>query len=229
VDPLRVKVTMKKYRYKTLKSTNETAREILEENAIIIADEQTAGKGRMGKSFFSPEGGIYMSVILKLDFSDSVYLSAAAAVSVCRAIKNLTGLSPKIKWINDIYLDEKKVGGILIEGVSSYVVVGIGLNLKPQEFPADINAASLEVDIERELLIDEIISQLFSVSKEKNFIEEYKKLSDILGEKIIVYDKNEEYTAYVTDISDIGELIIQKGDRSQILNSTNITIKKVKQ
>ena len=220
---------MKKYRYKTLKSTNETAREILEENAIIIADEQTAGKGRMGKSFFSPEGGIYMSVILKLDFSDSVYLSAAAAVSVCRAIKNLTGLSPKIKWINDIYLDEKKVGGILIEGVSSYVVVGIGLNLKPQEFPADINAASLEVDIERELLIDEIISQLFSVSKEKNFIEEYKKLSDILGEKIIVYDKNEEYTAYVTDISDIGELIIQKGDRSQILNSTNITIKKVKQ
>ena len=221
---------MKIYNYKSLDSTNETAKEILIENAVITADMQTRGKGRMGKSFFSPEGGIYMSVILKPEksFSCLSYMSAAAAVAVCRAIMKISELKPSVKWINDIYLGDKKAGGILIESLSDYLIVGIGLNLSEQNFPDDINAAALNIDLKKEVIAEKIAEELFFVVNDKNFIDDYKKLSNIIGEKIIVYDVHDNYIAFVHDISDIGELIIKKENESDftVLNSVGTTIRK---
>ena len=127
-----------------LPSTNQEAKrmalESAEQGSAVLAEEQSAGRGRLGRSFFSPRGnGLYMSVILrpKADVSNAVLITTAAAVGVCRAIDTVTGRHPQIKWVNDLYLNEKKICGILTEAVTNFetgviesVVVGIGINFK---------------------------------------------------------------------------------------------------
>ena len=132
--------------WRTLDSTNNAARELATEqseksDALIVAAAQTAGKGRMGRSFYSPEGcGLYVTLLVhpECDAAESVKLTCAAAVAAARAIDSLRGVSPtsEIKWVNDIYLGGKKVAGILTEGQLSiesgqleFAVVGIGFNL----------------------------------------------------------------------------------------------------
>jgi BirA family biotin operon repressor/biotin-[acetyl-CoA-carboxylase] ligase len=115
---------------------------------VILAGRQTLGRGRQDKSFFSPEGGLYMSVILKagqVPFSEYTPITAYTALCVCDAIYKICGLNPLIKWVNDIMLNGKKVGGILTEaladsGAISTLIVGIGINISagPEDFPDDI-------------------------------------------------------------------------------------------
>ncbi|MEG1870124.1 MAG: biotin--[acetyl-CoA-carboxylase] ligase, partial [Oscillospiraceae bacterium] len=129
---------------KTVSSTNTHARMMAANGAkhgtIVVSEEQTNGKGRMGRTFFSPEGsGIYMSIILRPNThtTNAVFITTAAAVAVCRAIAKLTVAKPTIKWVNDIILRDKKICGILTEAVTDFengmvesVVVGIGINFK---------------------------------------------------------------------------------------------------
>jgi len=117
---------------------------------IIIAESQTAGRGRYGRKFFSPPGGgVYLSAVLcleKLPAGEPALITALAAVSVCEALEAVTGKSPRIKWVNDIFLDGKKICGILTETVTEpgsgqrFAVVGIGVNLfMPEEgFPEEL-------------------------------------------------------------------------------------------
>ncbi|MBO4422670.1 MAG: biotin--[acetyl-CoA-carboxylase] ligase, partial [Clostridia bacterium] len=119
--------------HKTLISTNDTAkqyaREGREEGTVVIAGAQTGGRGRLGRSFFSPEGGVYMSLILRPAFDDYTIITPAAAAAVCRALERL-GFGCRIKWVNDIYLSDKKVCGILTEAdvAAGWAVLGIGIN-----------------------------------------------------------------------------------------------------
>ena len=139
--------------YDSLESTNQTAKELATNGAkhgtIIITNRQTAGQGQYGRSFFSPDGaGIYMSIILrKAHMPNPVMLTAYAAVTVCEAIEKLTGKKPKIKWINDVFLEGKKICGILTQaatdvndGSMQYAVVGIGINFSAPDdgYPDDI-------------------------------------------------------------------------------------------
>lgn len=111
------------------------------EGAVIIAESQTAGRGRLGRSFYSPQqDGLYMSILLRPAFSaaQALCLTTAAAVAVCQAVENVCGLSPGIKWVNDVLVNGKKVCGILTEaqvnvenGELDYAVVGIGINVQP--------------------------------------------------------------------------------------------------
>ena len=147
---------MKIYRYETISSTNAQAKKMILEGAregVLLAEHQSAGRGRLGRSFFS-ENGIFMSVILTPDrFSfEPGFLTSAAAVAVCRAIEE-QGFDVGIKWVNDIYFEGKKICGILSEAVSMgsetlAYVVGIGINVGNTEFPDDIKdiAASLPLD-----------------------------------------------------------------------------------
>lgn len=139
------------YVLKTVESTNLTAKKMALEGAsagtVIIAEEQTKGRGRMGRSFYSPPSrGIYMSFILKprFDASKAVLITTAASVAVCRAIEKVTGVSCSIKWVNDLYAGGKKVCGILTEAVTDFetgqiehIVLGIGINYSTtsEEFP----------------------------------------------------------------------------------------------
>lgn len=208
--------------FRSLESTNLTARKMALEGAVngtvVVTEEQTRGKGRMGRGFHSPPGGgIYMSIILKpqLEAAKSVLITTAASVAVCKAIENVTGIRCQIKWVNDIYKDEKKICGILTEAVSDFesgriehIVLGIGINYRipPSAFPKEIRriAGSLfedeidkstcagnfaEGEPQRNRLIAEVINQVMEVHTDleaRTFIEEYKERSIVLGKEILI-------------------------------------------
>ena len=142
-------------------STNKEAmRRALDEptkTALIVSNNQTQGKGRLGRSFYSPpDTGIYMSFLFrpKFDVSKSVIVTAAAATAVCRSIEKVTGIKCSIKWVNDIYSRGQKVSGILTEAVSGfetgaieYLIVGIGINCTTVNFPKEANVAHVPMTL----------------------------------------------------------------------------------
>ena len=184
-----------------LESTNITAKDLAaagaEHGTVIIADYQTAGKGCRGKTFFSPAGcGIYMSFILDagfFDFENPASITASAAVSVCRAIETATGKFPRVKKINDIFLDGKKICGILTESVIgaeshniNFIVLGIGINFNTpvSRFPEELQgiAGSLfeseTPPVSRNELTAEIITSILYPKvkfDEEQMLEEYNK------------------------------------------------------
>lgn len=142
----------------------ELARNGAADGTVFTARTQSGGRGRMGRSFASPEGGVYLSMLLRprCTVEEALTLTPAAAVAVCRAIEHCCGVTPGIKWPNDLILSGKKVGGILCEasvGASLSVILGIGINVNtlPEDFPEDIrdSASSLlcitgrEIDVSR--------------------------------------------------------------------------------
>lgn len=238
--------------YKTITSTNTLAKEEAINNAphltIILAEEQTSGRGRFGRSFFSPPySGIYLSVILRLNlsFEDSVLVTPAAAVAVCKSIEKLSNKNPKIKWVNDIFLDDKKVCGILTEAVTDMetktitsIVLGIGVNVKTKKtvLPDDLQniVGSIyyadERGVTRNQLAAEILNNVIKYCSnlvEKDFMKEYREKSMILGEYITYVKNNELYGAYAHDIDDGGGLIvIDKNNNKITLQSGEVSIRK---
>ncbi len=235
--------------YSSLSSTNQTAKKLALDNApdgsVIIANEQTAGRGRMGRSFFSPpDSGIYMSFILrpKINAQKGVLLTVFASVAVCRAIQKVFGINPKIKWVNDIIVNGKKVCGILTEAVTDfesgnveYVILGIGVNFSTSAFPTELAgiACSLQTEKQSEAirnkLIAEIITELSDYSDSLDngkFIHEYKKLSCVLGKTIEIIHQSGKTTAEAVDVNDMGGLVVRLNDGSiYTLTSGEISIR----
>jgi BirA family biotin operon repressor/biotin-[acetyl-CoA-carboxylase] ligase len=237
--------------YKTIGSTNSEAKLAAVKNAghgtIILAEEQTNGRGRFGRDFFSPYGsGIYMSIILRpqLSIENSVLVTTAAAVAVYQAIEKITDLSPLIKWVNDIFIDERKVCGILTEAVTNFesgmmdsVIVGIGINVKTKnkEFPQELqDMAGSIFDRKdkpvRNQLTAEIINNVLNLSKnleDRSFMQSYKQRSMVLGQHILYKKDNLWHEGYAMDIDDCGGLIVHTPDGQRItLNSGEVSIKK---
>ena len=239
--------------YKSLTSTNTEAKKASMENAehgtVIISEEQTKGRGRFGRDFFSPpQSGIYMSIILKpnLNITNSVLITTAAAVAVCIAIDKFSDEKPKIKWVNDIYIGNKKVCGILTEAVTDFesgmvdsIVVGIGLNVKTKkdEFPNElckiagsIFQPSDDFNMRNELsaeIINNILS-ICNVLEDKKFLKIYKERSMILGENILYKENSEWIEGYAQDIDEYGGLIIiQTNGQQAVLKSGEVSIRKI--
>lgn len=237
--------------YKCIDSTNmEAKRRALDgakEGLIVLAEEQTAGRGRRGRSFLSPTGtGIYMSFLFRPtpeQSSDIVLVTTAASVAVCRAIRNVLHEEPAIKWVNDIYLKEKKVCGILTEAVSDFesgridtVVVGIGINYREPQggFPEevkDIAGALCTKDdaVPRNCLAAGIINELFTLYEnlsDKTYMEDYKKWSNVLGKRVRFSSENNWDYGMAENIDDDGGLIIRKEDGTeQVLRTGEITLR----
>ncbi len=234
--------------FKTIDSTNSEAKRLALNGAlhgtVIIAEEQTNGRGRKGKSFFSPpKTGIYASFILKpkVNIDDAQMVTIYAAVSVCNVIENLTNLNPKIKWVNDIYLNGKKICGILTEAISDFesgtvdfIIVGIGVNFstKQEDFPKEIQdiAGSLpKTNISRNQFIAALIDEMLKNANcifQNNLIDLYKEHSLMLGKEII-YQKNLQ-TLYgkVLDINERGNLVVLiNNSKIDILHSGEVEIK----
>ena len=224
------------------KSTNIDAACITEDaphGTTVIADAQTAGRGRLGKSFFAPRGGIYMSVILKLGlaFSDAVLVTTAASVAVCKAVEAISNLQPKIKWVNDILVDEKKVCGISCEAVSSgdtvdSVILGIGVNFSSQDFPEELRETAgvlfTEPTVSRNELIAEILKNILSETEDllsRKFINEYRKRSAVLGKPIRYLENNIWHDADAVGIDENGGLVILENGKEKILVSGEITLR----
>lgn len=235
--------------YKSVPSTNQIAKQLALDGAkngtIVIANEQTAGRGRMGRSFFSPpDSGIYMSIILRPNLSaqKGILITTFASVVVCYAIEKIFNVTPKIKWVNDIILNGKKICGILTEAVTDfesgnieYAILGIGVNFSTKLFPDNIKnvAGSLknneQDEIRRNKFIAEILEQIFlnfDIVDDGSFISEYKKRSIVLGKEIEVINGSSIIKARAIDIDKIGGLIVEFPDgKQQTLTSGEISIK----
>lgn len=236
--------------YKTIGSTNTEAKKLGNENtvkrAILISGEQTAGRGRLSRSFASNDGkGLYLSILLgeelPADFATS--LTTYMAVVASRSIDSLSGLTTSIKWVNDIYSGGKKLAGILTEGkgkcggVLSYAVVGIGVNLLKQNFPEDVKNIATTVEDECGKIIDVnelaalIIKSFFEnlhLVGTKELADEYRARSFLIGAKVNVIKPTETYEATVTGITDKCELILSlaNGDE-EILSTGEVSVRAI--
>lgn len=216
----------------TTDSTNEYLKRLAKKGApegtAVAANEQTAGKGRMGRSFFSPKNtGVYLSILLRprKKAEEIRLITPMAAVAVAGSIERSTPAKAKIKWVNDIYVDSKKVCGILTEASFSgeyadYVIVGIGVNIFEPEggFPADIKKKAGAILYKRadekvkKAFCEDIVDSFLRLYREndRNFINEYKKRSFITGMDITVTDGGVSYPARVIGTDDECRLIVEK-------------------
>ncbi len=233
----------------TVTSTNSVARQLSEEGAkeftVVLADRQTEGRGRRGRTFYS-EGAhnIYMSLILRptLPPDRAIWITAAAPVSAVRALKKVAGIDASIKWVNDIFVFGKKVAGILTEGALdmesgtlSYAVMGIGINIGRTDFPPEIAdvAGSLEAltkkPIARAAVIGAFLSEfyrIYTALPALDFMEEYRRRSLAIGRTVTVADPGGAYPATVTDVTNDGTLVIKKENgETAVLVSGEISIK----
>ena len=188
----------------------------------IIAMEQTGGYGRYGRSFYSPKGGLYQSIILEpslLNITTYTAIVALAAIVVCKAIQKLSPLqTPKIKWVNDIYIDNLKVCGISAETVSdpavyknNRIVLGIGINFDTVTFPAELKTIAGAVNGTPMLYAQEILESILSCNlSEEDIFSEYKKRMLFLGKEVTVQAGEKSYPALILGLGASGELLIQK-------------------
>lgn len=222
--------------HKCLRSTNETLKELAfngeQEGTVVIAEEQTCGRGQLGRSFYSPMGtGIYMSILLrpKMKLEHALFLTTSAAVAVAQAIECVSHREAQIKWVNDVYCDGKKVCGILTEaslnveaGGIDYIVLGIGINVnKPKEgFPDDIMGIadsifdSSKTDV-RSQLIAEVLMRFWNYYEhleEKEFLKEYISRSCLIGRKVLIERKEGEEEVEVLAINEQCHLIVKHAD-----------------
>lgn len=230
--------------YKTLDSTNNVAKRIIAEGEddvlLVVGEEQTAGRGRQGKSFYSPGGtGIYMSLVVHpmIELQNAVTATTAAAVAVCRAIESLTDKKPMIKWVNDVYLNGKKICGILTEAVTDFetqtvssIIIGIGINLTTKDFPRDVqNASCLNADVKRAELIGAVANELNRIvnSGYGEFMEYYRAHSLVVGEDIVFIKNGVSTSARAVGIDDFGGLEVELADGTHTtLRSGEITVRK---
>ena len=226
-------------------STNNYAKELARKGAknatAVIADFQTAGKGRMGRSFCSPHGtSIYLSIILRpeTDMETSQLITSCAAVAAAQAIDKVCGTDVKIKWVNDLFLNGKKICGILTEasvnfesGQPEYAVVGIGINVKSIKniFSQELINVATSIEDEtgivpsRAEIIAEILKNMDKLTKNLSdtaFMDEYRKRSFIIGRRVSVSKFDSEKNALAIGISDNAGLIVRYDDGTEeTLNS----------
>lgn len=221
--------------FKTIDSTNNFAKSLAQLGAVngttVISEVQTQGKGRMGRSFYSPLGmGIYMSVILrpKLSVEHSLLITSCAAVAVAEAIEKISGIECRIKWVNDIYVGSKKLCGILTEasvdveqGGLEYAIVGIGINVQNVNFPKSLSdiATSLKLETDKSVSRSEIAAEIlncleerFSTITDKSFIEEYRRRSNIIGKRIEVTQNETAVQMDCLGIDEFGKLLVRLDD-----------------
>jgi len=229
--------------YEEIDSTNNAAKQWAQKGApdgsAVVALRQTAGKGRLGRSFYSPSAtGIYMTVILRpsLSLEQSTLVTSAAAVATARAIEKVTGISVQIKWVNDVYCGENKICGILTEAVSDFelgvvtsVIVGIGINIKTNSFPDDVkNAGALNADVKRADLIGAVADELLGIAfgDYSAFIDYYRSHSMILGKNINFIENGKVTPAKAVAIDETGGLVVKTADGvEKTLKSGEISIR----
>lgn len=226
--------------YDEVESTNSKAYELLKQGypsgTVVIADRQTKGKGRLGRTWISPAGkNLYLSVALKPNIPPkyATLVTLTSVVACTTALRRHTDIAVMIKWPNDMLVDDKKVGGILtemkIEGEkikAAVVGIGINVNMSEEEIPEEIKeiATSLKIckgeDFSRSLLVVEIIKefdkwyQLLEKRNRKTIIDRWMQLSGTIGRQVRVVLTDRELTALAEAIDEEGRLIVRLEDGS---------------
>lgn len=234
-------------------SSNNVAKELAQngekDGTLVVVKRQTKGKGRMGRSFISnEENGLYMSLILRptISASESLDITIIGAVAVAEAIEKLAQIPCGIKWVNDVFIGEKKVCGILTEASLSfetssldYVVLGIGVNIipPPQGFDREIENIACAILEKNEIgfksrLCAEIINRFYFYYdniKERSFINVYKTKSNIIGKNVDVFRGSEIISGKCTDIDDFGNLVVESNGETMRFSSGEARVRKNEQ
>lgn len=231
--------------FKELDSTSNEGKRMLANGftgeAMIASEGQSDGRGRYGRFFYSPgRTGLYLTFLLQINasLSDATSLTAGAAVAAVRAIRALTGKEAWIKWVNDIFLNGRKIGGILTEAVSDFetgmvqsVLVGIGLNVTTVDFPEELQeiAGSLGPScITRSRLAAEIANQLLPFAKDlssKGYLSDYRRYSMVLGEPIEYTRDGKTFSGTAVSIGDdFGLTVVRDDGQREILRSGEVHI-----
>lgn len=220
--------------FQRITSTNDLAKEFAslgaKEGTVIVAEIQTSGKGRLGREWASPKGGIWLSTILrpKLSVEDSPKLTLMASLAVARTINQLFKLKAEVKWPNDVLINGKKVCGILTEAntkgrIVNFVVIGIGVNANVEldSLPKEVRkiATSLKHELNREInrerflsiLLEKMEHYYFMLTKGKSsqILKKWKNLCGFLGSYIEVTSLKEKIEGIAMDVDENGALIVR--------------------
>ncbi len=213
--------------YELTDSTNLQARQYAAAGkpvlpSLFVARAQTEGRGRLGRSFYSPaDTGLYMTLLFRLGSCESGLITAYAAVALADTIEGQLGLLPKIKWVNDLYLNSKKVAGILAESFESegerLVALGVGVNITTSAFPTELcqkagalmGAEAEATDTLRHRLAFEFCSRLLQMYELPcdEYMQKYREYSCVLGRRICFSRGGEEYSGVAEDIDGEGALL----------------------
>ena len=240
------------YWYDTIDSTNTRLKELARYGAVagtvVLAGQQSAGRGRLGRSFHSPAGlGLYISVLLRPECRPEalMHLTCAAAVAVCDGIEKITGVRPGVKWINDLVLNRRKLGGILTElsvdsktGLVDYAIVGIGINCRhdSHDFPQELQdiATSLhmeKLDADPASLAAAVITALQRMNSDlfcqkDRIMAQYRADCITLGQDVTICRFEDRKPGKALDVDEEGALVVQLPDGSvQHVNSGEISVR----
>lgn len=238
--------------YPELDSTNDRLKAMARQGAphgtVLIADHQTGGHGRRGRSFHSPEGvGIYLSMLLRPNCppGELMHLTCATAVAMCDALESATGLRPQIKWTNDLVWGKRKLGGILTElgltpqGMVDYAIIGIGINCcqQPEDFPDDIQALAASLSmvtgkaIDRAKVAAAMMAALYRMSEtlltEKDaMLERYRQNCITLGQDISLVRGDDIRHGHALDVDTEGALTVLFPDgHTETVNSGEVSVR----
>ncbi len=240
--------------YRSITSTNTVLKDMAAEGAsegtVLVAAEQTAGRGRMNRQFYSPSGtGLYLSVLLRprMKAQEALFLTTAAAVAVARTVEEVAGRETGIKWVNDVFLDGRKICGILTEasfdmesGALEYAICGIGVNVTPPEggFPdaikdiagAVFTDAAPPTDAKNRIaagIVAHFMEYYRDLSR-RPFFDEYVRRSVVVGKDVLVLGKDEPRKARALAIDESCRLLVRYEDGSEgLLSSGEVSIRQL--
>lgn len=237
---------IKTYFYESLRgSSNNEAKAIAASHKdpfLVVTAMQEGGKGRLGRSFSSPLGGLYFSLYLPSDMlADGDLITTNAALACALAIEEESGHDVQIKWVNDIYMGGKKLVGILTEGIVdlelgglSGAIIGIGINVNtdlsdyPDELKGTITSLKIETgrEIDRVKLLKNAVEKVIEFQK-KDYLDEYRKRCFVLGKSLTVNKMGRKFEAKAVDIDDRARLIVEYEDgKREALSSAEVTLHK---
>ena len=218
-------------------STNTALKEMAAQDASIgttlIAARQTGGRGRLGRQFHSPEGGLYLSTLI----APTDTATCCAAVAAARAIESLCDAKIDIKWVNDLYLNGRKVAGILAEGVFApdgaltAVVLGIGINVGVTDFPDELKPIATSLGNEGFILAREdvaaaFLGELTNALTDSTAMDEYRRRNIVLGRPITVMRGGATYPATAETVTDAGHLLVRdENGHTHALSSGEVSVR----
>lgn len=238
--------------FETITSTNDVLKQMAlqgaPEGTVLVADSQSGGRGRLGRTFLSPSGvGIYLSVLLRPACmpGELMHLTCGSALAACNAIEQTAGFRPGVKWTNDIVYRKKKLAGILTElglnqdGSTAYAIIGIGINCtqKPEDFPPELRgiAGSLKMvsgrEIDRALVAAKMIEGFYEMNrgllqKKSQMISDYRKDCITLGQEISVVRNGFNRHGKALDVDEDGALLVAYEDGSmETFNSGEVSVR----
>ncbi|MBP2057635.1 BirA family biotin operon repressor/biotin-[acetyl-CoA-carboxylase] ligase [Lactobacillus colini] len=227
---------MRIFNYDQVTSTQDLAKKYLEhanQVAVFIANEQTAGYGKRGRDFYSPaDSGLYYSLAIPNFQVDNDKIGLLTLNLATKIVKQLQEYFPKVnfslKWVNDIYVNNKKVAGILAEGHNNGLVIGVGININTSNFPDELSTmvgSISEEKIDKQALIKLLITTTYAASQNYTHLNltEYKSLSNVINKQITLKIGKQKLVGKAVDIDKLGRLVVEVNGELRKFSSGEIT------